>query len=137
MGDYIEVEGLREFQRAVRKSTDREMPKRIGQAHKDVGRYVKRLVDSQARPEAVGAGSGATVRPSASKREVLLRVGGKHRADFAPMAQWGKKVVRPFRRAPARPYIRQIAERNRSRIEDRFLDAVADAVAPAFDDTEL
>lgn len=137
---YIEVEGLREFQRAVRRAADTDLPKRMGQAHKEVGLFIKRLVDRESDPSAVGEGSGSELRPSASKREVLLRVGGAHRAhenpDIVKARQWGKRVVRPFRRAPKRPYIKQIADDHRDEIGEMFLRKVSEAMDPAFYDTE-
>lgn len=144
---YIAVDGWREFRRAVRRSTDQRLPKRLGQANKRTGQFIKELVEREARPEAVGRGRGSEVRPSAAQREVIWRVGGAHRANpsippptmssnrFA-LAQWGKDVVRPFRRAPKRPYMKQIADRHRDEIGDFFLQAVSEAMDPAFHDTE-
>lgn len=133
----VELEGYDEVRRAIRHAEDRELPKRLGQAHKDIGQKVIDLLSPPPVPEAVGEGAGATVRPSASKREVLLRVGGKHRAAAAPMAQWGKKrVLLRGRKAPERPYIRQTAEDNRPYIEREFLEAVTRAMSGAFHEVD-
>lgn len=134
----IEVDGLKEFQRAARRAADQDLGKRLGQANKQIGQMVvDRLVP---RPDAaaVGLGAGAAVRPSATKREVLLRVGGKHRDGRAPRMQWGKRVgANPFSRRPKRPYIRETVERNRPEIEQAWLKAVSAAMKPAFHRTDF
>jgi hypothetical protein len=133
----IEVEGLWEFQRAARRAVDTELPRRLGQANKDIGRLVISKLRPRPDPRAVGVGAGAAVRPSASKREVLLRVGGKHRAGRTPEMQWGRRPARiPGQRPPKRPYIRETVERHRGEIEDAWLAAVAKAMKPAFHTTE-
>lgn len=128
----LEVDGLREFNRAVRRSVDDDLPKRIGRANKAIGELVITRLRPRPEPAAVGAGRGAEVRASASKREVQLRVGGAHR-KVVPQQQWGKNPVRSFRRAPQRPYIVETADRNYDEISDRYLTAIAAALDPAFD----
>lgn len=126
------------LQSALRHAADRELPKRMGRANKHVGLLVKRRVDAKSVPTAVGIGRGAEVRPSSSRREVLLRVGGTHRAGNVPRAQWGLRMGRnPRQAAPERPYIRQIVEDNRDEIEREWLDAVEAAMSGAFADTNL
>lgn len=133
----FEVEGLREFQRAVRKSTDRELPKRLGQANKRVGQLVISRLQPRPARIAVGAGKGATPRASASKRDVILRVGGAHRSGHAPEKQWGRQVVQPFRHAPKRPHIIGTARRHEREIVDLYLAGIAEAVDPAFYKADL
>lgn len=127
----IEVEGYRELQRAFRKAADTEIPKRIGQAHKRIGDLVISRLPAGS-PEAVGRGAGSTVRSSASKREVLLRVGGRHRAHADPSImrrrQWGKTVVRPFQSAPQRPHIMGTVRRHRDEIIREFKSEVLTAL---------
>jgi len=41
-----------------------------------------------------------------------------------------------FRSRPARPYIRETVERNRTEIEKAYLKAVSQAMKPAFHKTE-
>ena len=135
-GGYIEVDGLKEFQRATRRAADQNLPKRMGEAHKRVGLFIKKLVDAESDPDAVGRGKGADLRPSASKREVLLRLGGGHRAGHTPVKQWGREVVRPFRPAPRRPDVKGTADRHEREIGSFFLRAVSEAMDPAFYDTE-
>ena len=133
----LDRDDLRQFNRAIRNAADTGLPKRMGQANKKVGaKFISEWLDPKPAPAAVGEGGGATVRPSASKREVLLRVGGKHRAAHSPQMQWGKRVVRPFSRAPKRPYIRGSVDRHEREIRDFWLEAVAEAMAPAFHDTQ-
>lgn len=133
---YIEVEGLKEFNRAVRAAQDKELNKRIGQANKRIGQLVIDRLSPAPDPAAVGAGKGASVRPSASKREVLLRVGGSHRAK-PPMSTWGKRrVLRVGAAAPDRPFIQGTAETNFDEIGAAWMDAMIEAFAPAFAEAE-
>lgn len=135
MAESIEVEGLKEFQRAVRRSTDSELPKRLGQANKRVGELVISRLTPRPDPNVVGAGAGSTVRPSASKRDVLLRVGGKHRAK-PPLSLWGKRRLSPIgKRLGPRPYIKQTAERHYDEIAEAYLDGIVAAMNGAFADT--
>jgi len=134
MPGRIELDGLREFNRAVRKSTDRELPKRIGLANKSIGQLVISKLPSGA-PQAVGTGAGAAIRPSATKREVLLRVGGAHRANRAAetgkktkVFQWGRRAVPPFIRN-SRPHIMGTVNDNRREIEKAYFKAIERALA--------
>lgn len=133
----IKVEGLREFQMAARRSTDSGLPKRLGDAHKQIGELVITKLSPRPTPPAVGTGAGASVRPSASKREVLLRVGGGHRAGHSPEMQWGRRPARtPGQSAPKRPYIRETIDRHESEIGDAYLEAISQAMRPAFAETK-
>jgi hypothetical protein len=126
IGAHIQVEGLAELQAAIR-AAEGKLPKALGDAHKEIGRFIiGKLPDGN--PHAVGAGSGATVRPSATKRDVILRVGGSHRG--VRRMQWGKKEVQPFE--AGRPYIIGTVEDNQAAIEDKFLDEYLQALGPAF-----
>lgn len=132
----IVVDGLKEFQAAARRSVDSELPKRLGQAHKDIGALVISRLRPAPDPSAIGTGAGAAVRPSASKREVLLRVGGAHRNANAPRQIWGKnRVGRVGVPAPPRPYIRGTVESHYDEIGEKYLQAIADAMRPAFHKT--
>lgn len=138
---YIEVEGLKEFNRAVRAAKDKDLDKRIGAANKRIGQMVIDRLSPHPDPRAIGIGRGSMPRPSASKREVILRVGGAHRGhgDASPeqvrMQPWGaKRVVRPGTNLPERPHIIGTAEQNQGDIEDAWLDAIMDAFRPAFAD---
>ena len=128
----ISVDGLKEFQRDARRSTDTELPKRLGRAHKHIGQLVIDRLSPSPDPAAVGQGGGSGVRASASKRDVLLRVGGKHRAGHSPEKQWGRQVVRPFSRAPKRPHIRGTVDRYADEIGDEYLEAISAAMSGAF-----
>jgi len=126
----IEVDGLKEFNRAVRRSTDTELPKRIGQANRRIGQLVIDRLQPRPDPAAVGEGGGAAVRASAAKREVLLRVGGAHRKEHEPYMRWGRRPGPvPFGRRPKRPYISETVERNRREIETAYLKAIREALA--------
>lgn len=129
MGDTfrLEVEGYDEFVRAVRRASDTDLPKALGQMHKDIGR----MIIDRLRPDSVGAGAGAIVRPSASKREVLLRVGGPHRENRAE--QWGRREVWPGGRAPERPNIIGTAREHEAEIGERLLDTIDRVFKPPFE----
>lgn len=129
----IELVGIKEFNRAVRRSTDQDLPKRIGQANKSIGQLVISKLP-QAGPQAVGTGAGATVRPSATKREVLLRVGGAARATRASargtklrVQQWGRTQVGPFV-SGERPHIIGTVNKNRREIENAYFKAIEEAL---------
>lgn len=131
----IKVEGLRQFNRAVSKSTDRDIPKQIGQVNKRIGAFVRDRLQPRPQPEAVGSGAGATVRPSATRREVILRVGGAHRASSSASVrnrkQWGKTPQR-VSNPPARPNIIGTAEDHADTIEKMLLDGYEAALKPPF-----
>lgn len=131
----IEVAGLKEFQAAVRRGTDSELPKRLGEAHRVIGAMVIAKLTPAPDPVAVGAGTGATVRPSATKREVILRAGGGHRASgpYTRMQLWGRtRVGRVGVSRPPRPYIRGTIDKYSTEIGDEYLRAISAAMAGAF-----
>lgn len=123
----IEVEGYKEFQRAVGRA-DKELAKRLGQVHKDIGAFVI----SKLHPPSVGEGAGAKVRPSATRREVILRVGGAWRDDDPRKRQWGKRQEWPNSQPPERPDILGTAERHQTEIEDKLLDLIGKVYKPPF-----
>jgi len=131
----IEVDGLKELNKTIRRSVDRDLPKRMGLANKAIGVLVISRLSPRPDPAAVGVGAGSTIRPSASRREVLLRIGGAHRAGRAPQMQWGKRLGRPVRSsAPPRPHIRGTVDKNRREIEKAYLEAIDRAMSGAFAD---
>lgn len=132
---YIQVEGLKEFNRAVRQAKNVELNKRLGQANKEIGELVIRRLNPRSDPRAVGAGAGAAVRSSAARREVLLRTGGAHRASgrHTKKQPWGRqRVTPPGKPTPRRPFIQGTAETHFNEIGDAWLDAVFAALGPAF-----
>lgn len=137
---HIEVEGLKEFNRAIRQAKDKDLNKRLGQANKKVGQLVISRVTPKPDPRAVGIGGGSTIRPSASKREVLLRVGGSHRAsgEHTRKQPWGKKrVARPGTRTPPRPDIQGTADDHFDDIGNEWMTATMQALGPAFADSRI
>lgn len=134
----IEVEGLKEFQTAVRRAVAGPLPKEMGQAHREIGELVISKLDPKPDPSAVGSGAGAAVRASASKRDVLLRVGGGHRASGAHTNKqpWGRvRTVRPGTPTPDRPDIRGTIDKHADEIGDAYLKAISRAVSSAFAET--
>lgn len=134
----IRVEGLKEFQAAARRAVDRELPRRLGAAHREIGELVISRLSPPPDPAAVGAGRGAGVRASASKRDVILRVGGAHRAsgEHTRKQPWGVlRVRRPGTHAPDRPHIRGTIDKNVEEIGDEYLKAISAAMSGAFAET--
>lgn len=133
MGEWIAVEGLDGLNRALRRAETDGIVKAVGRANKRIGRkFIDEWLHPSPKPSAVGAGAGAKVRPSAAKREMKLRVGGKHRAGNTPYMQWGKRPVRePGVRAPERPFIVGSVMRHREQIFDAWLDAISDELREA------
>ena len=123
---HIEVEGLKELQTAIKRQQGK-LPASIGEAHKEIGRFVIGKLPA-GNPHAVGAGSGADVRPSATKRDVVLRVG--HGGREASKYQWGKQAVQPFE--SGRPFIVGVIQDNQEAIEQKFMDETVKALSPAF-----
>lgn len=135
----IEVHGLKEFQAAARRSVDMELPKRLGEAHKQIGQLVISKLHPAPDPAAVGAGAGAAVRASASKRDVLLRVGGTHRASGTKtrLQPWGRlRVGRIGMIRPKRPHIRGTIDRYQDQIGDAYLRKISEAMSGAFAETK-
>lgn len=132
----LKVEGLRQFNRDVRRSTDADLPKRIGRANKHIGRLVISRLSPSPDPAAVGAGFGAAVRPSATRSQVTLSAGGSHRSVI-PMQTWGRRNVAAIGGArPQRPNIIGTAVEHADEISDEYLDAILAAMDGAFADTD-
>lgn len=130
----VDRDSLRQFMAAVRSSTDTELPRRLGQANRSVGeKFIYQWLRPKPEPAAVGQGAGAAVRPSSSKRDVVLRVGGAHRAGHTPYKQWGRRAVNPFEPAPPRPYIRESANDHLDEIQEAWLEAITEAMSPPFE----
>lgn len=128
-GAPIQVEGLNELVAGIRRA-DPELAKRIGLVHREIGAMVISRLRPAPTPAAVGRGSGASVRPSSTAREVLLRVGGSFRETRAQ--QWGRRQQPPFQDTPPRPYIVETARANQDEVEQMFLDGVERALKPPF-----
>lgn len=115
----LQIEGARELNRLLRQVGGRDLQKELGQVHKDVGRMV--IARLGGADTGVGSGAGATVRPSAATREVLLRVGGAHRTG-GPVHRWGKRWNR--RERGRRPHLIGAALAIEEQITDRYLAGV-------------
>lgn len=118
----LHVEGVRQLNRLLRKVGGRELQKELGQVHKSIGELV--IARLGGRKTGVGSGRGETVRPSAATREVLLRVGGSHRASSPRRLQWGRVQRWPGGEPPQRPHIIQAARDIQPQIEREYLDGV-------------
>lgn len=135
---HIRIEGLKEVQAALR-NAENKLPKALGEAHKEIGQFIIGKLP-QGSANAIGTGTGSVVRASATKRDVVLRVGGAHRAAIAAkrhvgsrVPQWGKTEVQPFvgRRGNA-PYIIGTMEDNRDEILEVFKQKYLKLFDPAF-----
>ena len=132
---HIDIEGYREFQMALKRQMGK-LPAALGEAHKEVGKFI--IDNLSPRPDAlaVGEGAGSAVRPSATKRDLILRVGGKHRAERSPLPPWGKRPVQPYKGAPDRPYIVGTALDHEEEIREKLEEELIKALAPAFAEAE-
>lgn len=133
------MRGLKEFQRDARRAVDRDLPSRLGQAHKHIGEVVISNLQPRPDPLAVGTGRGSEVRASASKRDVILRVGGRHRAsgEHTNKQPWGTNHFGAIGSPkPARPFISGTIDRHRAEIGDAYLKAISAAMSGAFADTK-
>lgn len=149
---HIQVEGYKEFYRAIRKAEDQTLPKRIGEAHRKVGQFIIAHLEPPPDPRAVGEGftQGAPVRASATKRDVVLRAGGAHRTKYPQSVpdsyassrawayvQWGKRQVGDIGSVrPKRPHIIGTALKYETEIRQELLDQVTAALKPAFNKAE-
>lgn len=133
----IVVDGLKELVNAVRAAKDGALRREMGQANKQIGELVISKLQPRPDPAAVGVGKGAEVRPSASMRDVILRVGGAHRRN-PPQSLWGSRAVtRPRQARPLRPYIKQTAADHMDEISDAWLHAIARGLAAVFYRTDV
>lgn len=116
-GPRVRVEGMDETRKVLRAAGGKELQKQLGEVHKDIGRMVIRQAGGA--KTGVGQGAGSTLRPSAAAREVVIRMGGKHRDDRRE--QWGKQQIWP---PPERPHVIKAAEDITGEIEKAYLDGV-------------
>lgn len=116
----MQVEGIRDLNRALRAVGGREGQKELGQVHKGIGGMVIRAAGGAS--SGVGEGAGSTIRASAATGSVQLRVGGAHRDNRR--RQWGKRQVFPGDAAPFRPNLIGTAVSIQGRIEDAYLAGV-------------
>jgi hypothetical protein len=122
----LQIEGVRELNRLLRAAGGPVLQKELGKVHKQIGQMV---IDRLGGPNTgIGAGAGATIRPSAATREVLLRVGGAHRASWGQgsekgkVGRWGKKWNRQER--GKRPHLIGAAFDIEPQITKTYLDGV-------------
>lgn len=101
-GDRIRIDGLKEFQRAL-KDMDRDLPKQMRVVFNDA----MGLVIDWATPR-VPTRTGrarASVKAKSGQREARIGIGGR-RAPYMPWLDFGGEGRRPGRPA-ARPFIRK------------------------------
>ena len=127
-GGRVYIDGLPQLKKALRDLGGAELQRELGKVHKSIGEMViARLGGAQT---GVGTGAGSTIRPSAATREVLLRVGGRHRREPLPsgrrlpirIRQWGKSSIFP---PPYRPFLVQAARDIMPDIEREYLTGVS------------
>lgn len=116
----LKVEGVRELNRLLKEAGGRDLQKELGQVHKQVGQMV--IDRAGGANTGVGAGAGARIRPSSATREVVLRVGGKHRATWGRVGRWGKRWT--GREQGKRPHLIGAAMDIRDPITDTYLEGV-------------
>lgn len=121
----VEVEGLDELRRALRKLGDTELPKGLKQANKSAAQ----LVVDAALPHVPVGPTGRlkkSVRALASQREARVKAGGA-RVPYAAAVHWGTRA-RPGLRGPhniaRRPFIYEAAARVRDRAMEEYVDVL-------------
>lgn len=125
----LHIEGVRQLNRLLRRVGGRELQKELGQVHRSIGEMV--IARAGGARTGVGSGRGETIRPSAATREVMLRVGGSHRASDPRRHQWGRVQKWPGGQAPRRPYLIQKAMDIQPQIERAYLDGVEQVIRRA------
>lgn len=123
--ERLAFENLHELRASFRDVGGKEMQKELGKVHKRVGTII--IARAGGPKTGVGEGAGSTMRPSAASREVMIRVGGKHRGE-PPQEQWGKSQVWP---PPERPNIIGAAVQALPLIEKEYRDGVEDVARRA------
>lgn len=121
------IEGHRDLTRRLQQIGGKELKKEYGQVHKRIGERVIR--EAGGKQTTVGAGRGASMRPSASVRDIMIRVGGTHRESR--LDQWGVREVWPGGMPPERPHIIGAAEDIQGEIMDMYEEGVADVADKA------
>lgn len=112
-----------EVRAAFRRLGGPEMVKQLGQVHKRVGELV--ISRAGGAQTGVGEGTGSTIRPSATTREVVLRVGGRHRERIGRPAQWGvRETWTVAGDAPVRPHLIGAAEAASNEVINAYIDGV-------------
>lgn len=123
----VHVEGVRELNRLLRRVGGRDLQRELGQVHKSIGTMV--IARLGGKQTGVGEGRGASIRPSAATREVMLRVGGSHRDSLR--RQWGREQRWPGGMPPPRPHLIGAAVEIQPQIEDEYLDGVESIIRRA------
>lgn len=123
----MEIEGAREVSRQLKQVGGKELRKEYGQVHKRIGERV--IAQAGGKKTGVGEGRGASMRPSASTREIQVRVGGPHRGSAR--AQWGVRQVWPSGVPPERPHLIGAAVDIQGEIMDMYQDGLAEVAQKA------
>lgn len=115
----IQVEGLDELRRELRRVRDSELDATMKLIHVELAREVidKALPNVPVRS---GALKG-TVRAAGTVRDAIGRA-GKASVPYAPIIHWGW----PARGIPSRPFLRDAAQSIERDIEDRYDKQVSD-----------
>lgn len=123
----LTIEGHRDLTRRLNQIGGKELKKEYGQVHKRIGERIIR--EAGGKQTNVGAGRGASMRPSASTREIQIRVGGPHRETN--LQQWGVNQRWPGGMPPPRPHIIGAADDIQEEIMDMYEDGVAEVARKA------
>lgn len=125
-GVRIQVEGLDELRRELRRLGDAELPKQL----RDVNRSASEALARRAAPRApVRTGRlQASVRGLGSQRDARVKAGGA-RVPYAAAVHWGTRArvgLRGPHNIPRRPFIYEAAEQARDDILDDYVKAIDD-----------
>ncbi len=111
----VQILGVRELTAALARLGPQWVAE-IGATNRRLG---QEIIDvAFPKPLAVGAGSGATPRPSASRNVLQIRAGGSWRAAHVPVQQWGRRWAP---RDVARPYILRAAKDKLPVVQEEYL----------------
>lgn len=123
----MQIEGAQQVSRQFQQIGGKELKKEYGQVHKRIGERVIR--EAGGKQTGVGEGRGASMRPSASTRDIQVRVGGPHRET--DKSQWGTRQKWPGGDPPDRPNIIEKARDIQGEIMDMYEDGLAEVAQRA------
>jgi len=119
----VRIEGVRELTLLLTLLKP-GLEKELGQRNKALG--AKIIAAAFPKPTSVGAGAGATPRPSASRNVLQIIAGGSWRKHH--VQQWGQQVVP---RDNARPFILGAGINMLPDIEREYVDALVETAHKA------
>lgn len=115
-GPAVEVEGLRELQRAIRMAADRDLKKQMRKANKDAAEVVKDKVETPKRSGRLQKSVGVRASNSSAK----VKAGSPSRAPHAGPIHFGW----PARGIKPRRFLNRALWETREKVRDTYDDAL-------------